>query len=794
MLCSYLKGHRVSLLGAAFGVVAGGLPATTVNAQSNVDTAPARGPLEEVFVTARRVEEDLQRVPVAVTALSAAALEAAHVESIQQLNVLVPGLHVSGYSGRDAQVVSVRGQRNSQIQPGQDPAIGVYFNDVPTGFQFGMNLGMFDLANVQVLKGPQGTLFGRNSTGGAVLITSNRPSDILEGSVEVGAVGFDGGEGMTTTSVLNLPLTESLSARFALNTVNQDGWLENIADPAQVAANTGILPRAPAYRWPFGKTNFEPLSSEDSQTWRVSLDWRISDHIDNLLVYQGSNYETNGVVPSVTRTLTGAPLAATYEPVAARQRSIGDHWSVQPGTNDPITFDQDQVVDIFTVELGGVTLKNIAGWREFSRLWGNDAIGSPLDLPVSALLEYHQSGHEVSEEIQASGEAFDGKLDWIGGVFYFDNVMKQHLFGSAFGWNDRNTPEARAETLAAYAQGSYELPIEGLTFALGVRYTHDTRSMDKYQYGGTPTTCTLRISPAGPPVPPPNCYFYAKRSFDEVTYNATLSYQIDPAMMVYGSVARGYRAGGFNIAQSDLVGYEQGFKPESVMNYEVGLKGDWNIGNVGIRTNVAAYLQKYEDIVRQLQQVTGGAAFAVLTNGPKADITGAEVEFSVTPFDGLSVGLAYSYVDAEYTAPFYPIPTFNQQFNEFSLVPDTTMSANVSYQLPLDSAIGEVSVSANYYYQSRMWYDDASQGNSCGPSFNLPCGPFDYYTQKPYDTVSARLDWKGVAGSRFDVGLWGTNLTNTEYNVYGGSVVTTVGFLNMVGPPRFYGVDVQYSF
>jgi iron complex outermembrane receptor protein len=456
-------------------------------------------------------------------------------------------------------------------------------------------------------------------------------------------------------------------------------------------------------------------------------------------------------------------------------------------------LDQNQVVDTLTWSLGPITIKNIAGWKGFHRLWANEAIGSPLDIQYSAALEYHQSGTEESEELQASGKALGDKLDWIAGLFYFDNIFSQQLFGSAFGWLDRDTPKALSITHAAYAQGSYQLPIDGLSFALGVRYTDDFRSMNKFQYGLTPTTCTLTLSPVGPAVPPPNCYFYAQRTFDQVTYNATPSYQIDPLTMVYVSNSRGYRAGGFNIAQSDLVGYLQGYKPEIVENYEIGLKRDWIFGDARLRTNIAAYDQKYTNIVRELQEVTAGAPFAVLTNGPKADIKGAEVEIGFAPVKHVDLGLSFAYVDPKYTAPFFPIPSFNEENNQFALVPHTTLTANVKYTLPLDPHIGDISLGANYYYQSRMWYDDASQGNNCGNAYNSPCGPLNYYSQKPYGILGLRLDWKNLWGSKFDADLWTTNVTNTEYNTSAGAVVSVLGFENVMGPPRFVGADLKYS-
>jgi len=229
-----------------------------------------------------------------------------------------------------------------------------------------------------------------------------------------------------------------------------------------------------------------------------------------------------------------------------------------------------------------------------------------------------------------------------------------------------------------------------------------------------------------------------------------------------------------------------------VENYELGLKRDWQFGSIPVRTNIAAYFQNYQNIVRELQQVEPGSVFAILTNGPKAQIPGGEFEATISPIRDLHVDLSYSYSDPHYTAPFYPITGVNLEGNKFALVPHATANATATYDFPVDSRFGRPSISATYYYQSRMWYDDAAQGNTCGPNYNLSCGPLNYYSQKPYGLLNIRLDWKNVEGSKFDVGLWVTNLADTKYNTSAGAVVSSLGFENVMGLPRFFGFDLKY--
>ncbi len=768
-----------------------------VSIAASVFTAPVMAEtfsFEDVTVTARRVEENIQSSPVAVTALSADQLERFRIDSVQKLSSQVPGLHVATYSTPDSLVVAIRGQRNSQIQAGQDPSIGVYFNDVPTGFQVGLNLGMFDLGNVQVLKGPQGTLFGRNSTGGAVLINSASPTDIFEGSFQAGVTGFARGAGFSTTSIVNVPLDETLAMRVSVKTVNQQGWQQNIADPATIAAAVG-LPAVPSFSWPHGKSRLQDLGAQDSQEWRVSLRWTPTRSIENQLVYQGANYHLNGTGPKLISILPTSSMLGTYSPILQRQLASDNFWSTQQGWNSPTSIKQHQISNTLSWDLGWMTAKHISGWKAYDRVWVGDSLGSPLSLAQNVISEHTQDAMEVSQELQFSGTSLDDQLSWVGGVFYFYNQLDQNSVGTGFGWSNRS-PHALSTTLAAYAQGSYQIPqVDGLALTFGARYTMDRRALWKTQYSANLTNCSLRLAPSDA-TPPPGCRFDGVKKFGQWTYNLSLDYQVTPDTMIYASNSRGYRAGGLNVAESSLSNYLLGYKPETVINYELGLKRDWDLA-IPLRTNLAAYLQKYTNIVRQAQN-PATPLFSILTNGPKADVRGVEAEISVKPFPGMDIGLSYAYVDAQYKAPFFPFGIgnpFNAQFNEISLVPKTTLTLNASYTLPMiNSDYGAVTVGGSFYHQSRFWYDDVQQRSACGSTSNQSCGGLNDYSQKPYSTLAMRLDWESVMGSNFDVNLWVTNLTNTEYYTSATPLGNVLGFSGYYGQPRFYGFDVKYRF
>jgi len=783
----------LALMVSGIGIPA--IPLTAAHAgQAAADAGADASGIADIVVTARRRAESLQSVPVAVTALSGEDIARKNITTLENLNAHVPSLRITRFQGSDALVVSIRGQRNSQAQPGQDPSIGVYFAEVPTGLQQGLALGMFDLENVQVLKGPQGTLFGRNSTGGAILLSPAKPKHEFGGSIRAGYVGVPGGSGFTSTSTLNVPVGERVAFRFALNTIKRDGWQRNLATAADAAA-AQELPAAAQYNWRFGKvTDFSKrLADQEGYDWRVGMDFQATDRINNYLVYQGSYFHTdNGVRPRIFAIQPTAPLAAVYAPFAARQNASGDFYATQNVWRSPNTVKLHQVVDILTIETDQITVKNILGAKWMKRLLGIDGTGVPLSMAQNVVNDYSNDGRDLSWELQFQGKSFDDQLEWTFGGFAFHNKLDQQSKGTGFGYSSRPA-FAVAKTLAGYAQATYHpAAIEGLSVTAGGRYTFDERSMSKQGFSTTATACRLRNSPTDAGIPP-GCIVSARENYQKFTYNASIDYKFDARSMVYFTYSTGYRAGGFNIAENFVSNYVVGYKPETVENFELGLKKDWDIG-IPIRTNISAYTQKFKNVVRQAQNPTSVTG-ALLTNAASARLKGFEAEFSIKPVRGLELGLSYGYVDAKYTGPFFPFAnsTFNAQSFAFSLVPKETITATGSYTLPLDESIGEITFSGNYYHQSRMFWDDSQQGTSPG-CLASNCGPRDLYSQKPYGTLDLRLDWKRIAGSRFDAAIWGTNVTKEKFNSSPVPLLNTIGIALYPGDPRFFGADVTFHF
>jgi iron complex outermembrane receptor protein len=775
--------------------------ATTAAADAAPADESANTGLADVVVTARRTTEKLQDVPIAITALSGAELESKGVTSLYNLQTYVPSLRVTTFNNPDTLVVGIRGQRNSQVQPGQDPSIGVYFADVPTGFQIGLNTGMFDLSDIQVLKGPQGTLFGRNSTGGAVLLNPARPTDKTEGYVKAGFIDFDKGTGETGQAVLNLPLGDTLAVRFGIDVINQGGYIKNWSAPYLVPE---VFPS------PRGLTNGKNLGDVESQTWRVGLQWTPTDHLSNYLVYQGVHYRSdNGVNPTLVAVNPNFPLRKTIPTIttwlpqflAATQAAQSKYfWSTGSGEQSFVKLDSDLLYNTTTWDLGAITVKNIAGWKWLKSQRFQDSVGIPYELVMS--LYDPQKGRDLSEEFQLQGDALDNRLKWVGGLFYFNNKYDSGTDPSiqlatpglaiplGFVSPNRRIAWTTSKTQAVFFQGTYELPwVENLSLTAGGRYTRDERQMIVTNTVAG-TICNL-TNAAGAKLPFAGCRYYGSKTFSQPTYLFSLDYKIDPRTLVYASTSRGYRAGGFNIGATSTVAF-QPYNSETVKNYELGLKRDWLLGDVALRTNAAVYYQEYNDIQRIAQDTSAGNVTATrLFNATKANIKGAEFELTAELFKGLEVGASYAYVAPEYSKAFFTAaPGGGLQdvsLNAFSLVPKNTATATVSYTLPTPASVGDFVVSADYSYQSRYFYDDVAQG----PLY----GPLDAQSAPGYGLANARLDWNRVAGSTVDADFRVTNLTNKQYYNYGVPIWPSIGaWSNFVGQPRFFYLEAKYSF
>jgi len=763
--------------------------------------------LEEVVVTARRAEETVQAVPISVTAISGDVLADRKIDSGAALQNTVPSLSVYSLS-RDEETFAVRGlsSANTSAQ-GQAPSVMVYFAQIPLPSGDGGGPGRyFDLQNVQVLKGPQGTLFGRNSTGGAVLFEPQRPTNKLEGygQIQVGNYSDREFEG-----AVNLPLiSDVLTSRISFKSAKRDGFTKNV-------------------------TNGKDLDDRDYLGGRLSLLFTPSDSFENLFVADYFKSNTNGssnavlgfkpdfvvttdapglhvpiilggaintgtlltAAPADIPALVGQAMAtqggigmfplAALESIAKQQRDMAPgKVALSVDTRDKIEAWGFANTSQFNIN-DNLTLKNILGYRTYKQYLRSDKDGSPLVL----LDGVTDSGPTVyleqwSDELQLQGSSFDERLDWTIGAFGLTARSPgwQHddhvYYGGTFATQDT---KPRETSRSIYGQVTYDFSdvVDGLKFTAGYRYTKDHRELRQTSY--TAGVCSLLpgegVDLTG------GCSLELKRNFGSGSYSLGIDYQITPDMMVYIANRRGYRSGGIN-TQGVAVGRGD-YGPEHVSDIEIGAKADWHISDdISARTNLAVFRTKRDDAqVSQPYAVTIGDStrlINMIVNEAEATIKGAEFDGRLIFAQGLDLSLSWAYTDASYDK-YFDIRTGQLLKNmPYAFTPRSKLSLGARYQLPVPEAIGDMNVAVNWSRSSAI-------------NFNVTPDP--YGKQDAYSQTDVYFNWNHVLDSTVNASLFVTNLTNRKYLVGGYPVFDAAGFsTGIYNEPRMWGMSLKYNF
>jgi iron complex outermembrane receptor protein len=768
--------------------------------RSQPTTANAGNQLEEIVVTARRREEVLQDVPVAITAISGSELDDRHLVDTADLRELSPSLNVSGQLRDDAQFF-IRGQGPGVINAGQHnfTSVATYFDEVPTLIS-GPGV-FFDLANVQVLKGPQGTLFGRNTTGGAVLFTPAKPTQDFEGDVKLTAGNYADRE---AEAFVNLPLIDNiLSLRVAGDFAKRGGFTQNVI--------TG-----------------QYLDDRDFSSWRVSLRWTPIDGLDNTLVFDGRNINQNGssailravnpnavlspnfwssfpaplnALPAVPLTiggngpsvaafsttppaqipaLIGQALAAgrvSYFPnpalqgVLAEQQALGIRQEAFP----EVLHDEQRALGLINTTVwdvtDDVTLKNILGFRRNRVKEDNDYDGTVLPL----LAQVTPSGDGWNTALDQYTEEFQiqrrgNLINWITGLYYeYSQPGTQQVFeGNTLGVDSLRYPSFRDSSSAVFAHLDVNLSDvhSGLSISGGARYTHDEREASVTQIDNT-GQCTPAEG---------GCSF--SKDFGAATWDFSIQQKLNDDTMTYVAVRKGYKSGGFNLPAP--APDEAAFGPETVTDLEVGLKSDWKIGSMPVRTNLDVYRDWYRNIQLIQAVATPGVGIqSLITNAASAKIYGFEGELTLIPVRSLELTAFYSYTRAIYGNLFYD--DTNVTGTQFDFVPMNKAGGTARYTISMGTA-GALVLGADGTYQSVANSPDRTAPS---PINKVPS----------YALLNLHLDWNGVLGLPLDIGFFGTNMTNREYIVGGYPLYSSLGFTSaLYGEPRMYGASVRYRF
>jgi iron complex outermembrane receptor protein len=769
------------------------------------------GNLEEIVVTARRKEEKLQSVPVAVTALTPGALQEMHIESASDLAHRVPGL-VSSQETRDEQVFYLRGQGPNGGQGGA-PGVITYFAEVPF-YASGPGI-YFDLDNLQVLRGPQGTLFGRNTTGGAVLFEPKRPTNNFEGYLQAsfGDYNLHAEEG-----AINIPvISDQLMIRGAFSIDQRDGFTHDY-------------------------TSGKDLDNRDYWAFRLGVTWRPTDDFENYIVYDSLYSHTNGTGIELQAINTfrelpvngGYPDEATFvqtfcpakpapctlpQQLLAEQNKVGPRGTFStPGLGGLDKTYSYGITDIATYDLSdSIKIKNIFGYRVLKNLLRYDLDGMPLSvIDFTTPNNWNLSNSQYTEELQFQGTSTDGNLNWIAGAFGeflhpsgttvaelgTTTVIGPHqtaiplrvqVLSNAQGQNALGPEEITERTKAVFLQGSYNLGglsdmLSGLKFTAGLRYTWDYTSNNNYEtvnvflpatFGGGQVahiTCDPCI---------PNATTIASHEFQAPTWTAGLDYQVTPDTLVYVKGSRGFKSGGYNGAGTPPFPIK--YESEYVTDVEIGLKADWDFEGIKLRTNLDGFHDDYRNAQRAVgvlvQTVPAPApktATTLIANGD-ATIEGTEFEGTVIPFKDLELTGSWTYIHARYDK--FIIPTIGDERDlPYPFTPKNKFGFSARYHLPfVPEEDGDLSVQASYVHTGRIQYatsDIEPFGNEPG-----------------YGLVDLNVDWTNLMGQPIDASFFMSNVTDQLAKIGNVGIYNSSGYVSVIyNEPQMWGFRVKYRF
>ena len=753
--------------------------------------------LHEITVTARRVQEDNQRVPIAITVIPGSTLQDRGVFTTEDFGQMAPGLTVTqAYGSRDQAFFNIRGQLFGVVN---------YFDEVPiTNPQPGSikpQSALYapltvDVEDAQVLRGPQGTLFGRNATGGAVLFTPKQPTNALSADLAAGYGNFDYQE---YQGMLNVPVVDDkLLVRLVADRTTRHGFTRNLFDGTE-------------------------LDDVDTNTVRASVIIRPRSDFETRVLFQhvysseaGSGSQLEYAAPlspftTIGPLFTGIPTATMIANELAngpREVTIFHPPGMPLSNKDDETF----VSDVTTFRASSaITLKNIVGYYTYSDSHLTNFAQSliPFLYNLTPPGVYAERNQQFTDELQLQFKSVDGRFDGVLGGFYGLNEPKGTsaaytayftTIPSGIVDSDGVTPVAKQTSVAAFAQTNLDLSewiLKGLTFTSGFRITRDeVKSGASQSVRGGPNY-SFTTSACGSGGVGASCYLYVpmEAGYTAKTYTFALDYQISPALLVYLTSRKGYRPGGFNSPTAQLTPFRS-YQPEYLTDYEAGVKASFDLLGMPTRLNLAAYYGNYRDI-----QVNATVDFSIYTGSPtaqygnveqnaaKGTVKGVEAELTLQPLQNLKLSAYSALTDADYNSfteiiqqPGIPLLPVNVSQSPFPNTPKWTVSLSGDYELPLPRTFGRLAVHATYYHQS------ATVG-AAGGTFFEPWADIGAWSNTNFGVT-----WHEIMNSPFDATLFLNNAFD-QAHVTGLEAASVLAIrTTLYSEPRMYGAKLAYRF
>lgn len=823
----YLK--SLARIGASSGVLTLVLANSAALAQQSdpQDQAAANGGIAEIIVTAQRSETKLQDTPLSIVAVGGPELQRQGTDSLSGFDTFIPNVTIGGTAAQGNAIINVAIRGIGGAPQGfitQEGAVGIYVDDILFARPNGALLDLLDVERVEVLRGPQGTLFGRNTAGGAIRYVTKQPADKLEGSIRVTAGQRDR---FDVQGMLNVPLSDTLAARVSFAKKSRDGYIHRIIDNTKVGGGDSTTLR--------GQLRWQPTSRLD-----IGLSGDLIRTSDNGQPSTSTNFSATDLYPAA---LYGVAIPGDPPPSPAAYNSLRAvaPLSVSPSgyTNaasdfafyygqtrgnyeiyggllpDVNKFKSYGLTGTVAYELtDNLTVKSLTGYRDISQIQNQDWDRTPIpmvQLNDTTEIEY------LTQELQLNGSFFDNRFKWVAGAFYYwdDSTNTRRRFDPSAGANSafmrdvgKGSFESKhivTKSLALFTQGTFSVT-DALSLTAGVRWGEDRKTFTSFREGrgqaclaggapvaavGTPASCPLGS------VSTPSAQTVSGK-WSSVSPRFSIDYRWSPEIMTYVSAAKGYKGGGFNDGiqtrcyRSPLpdCGLNE-YLPENLWTYEAGIRSD--LFDRHVRLNITAFLTKYKD--QQIQLADPGPPPLVYTVNGDSTVKGFEAELLASPIQDLVFKASVGYVDAAYdndirgasgavavtpAVPFYRSPRWSY-----------TLGA--SYKVPVNE-VGDVAFDFNYGWKDKQ--------------LSYP-SPTNFVTLPSYGLLNGRISFEAAAG--WSLAVFGNNLTNKYYltggfDPSGPSTKPTPGLTGVahdrvfgftmldIGRPREVGVELAYKF
>ncbi|MDZ3832847.1 MAG: TonB-dependent receptor [Sphingopyxis sp.] len=710
--------------------------------------------IQDIVVTARRQEERLQTTPLAITALGESELQAKNVSSLLDVGSIAPNVLVGSQSTTGAQnggfFIRGFGQDRSGIT--FDQAVGLYVDDVFYSRSDNTLINIVDVERIEVLRGPQGTLYGKNTIGGAIRYISRKPGPDFGGYVDATVGSFDR---LDLKAVVNVPLSDNVFAKATFGSLERDGFIKHVIDNKRDGdENTRV-----------GRLELRFLAGDN-----VTIDLE-ANKIRTRTRGRGfiiDKISPNALFSRTTQTKLGIVYDDTY--------LSPDNRTLYGGTDTGYDYDGHGLSGVVTVDLSDtISLKSVTAYLHANVLIDSDWDGTPIPLYD---ISYDRKIEQFSQELQLSGTLFDDRLKFVSGLYYMqetpsDKRVQSTTFDSQFPIPRLLIDNHKVDSYAAFFQGTYKWT-DKLSTTLGLRYSKDTKS-------GRARNLTPR--PDGTPYPNGILEGRDKQSWDNFSPRISVEYQWSPDVMTYASWARGFRSGGFN---ENLLSTEPGtglsyrgriqpflaYDPETVDTYEIGIRSDpLDI----LRFNLTGFYSKYRD--QQLSAFDAAQNITYIQNVGKSVFKGFELESTLAVTDWLRVQGTLGYLDAQYKS----IGAAQGLTTNSRVLRAPKWNYTIGAQLRQPVGDGEVVANIDYNYRSTQG-TTSSDGNTV--------------ILDPYGLLTARIQYN-APDNKWSIAAFATNLADKDYFIGGIDFATpnTIGMRQMdVGRPREFGINLRYNF